>query len=75
MGNPGARTLRWLATSDFGISLVALRDFEDYAVSRGIPPTRQRVLAIVASGVFTSLAGALYAHYLGVASPDGHCHV
>lgn len=63
-------TMRWLATSDFGISLVALRDFEDYAVSRGIPPTRQRVLAIVASGVFTSLAGALYAHYLGVASPD-----
>jgi len=62
--------MRWLVTSDFGISLVALRDFEDYAVSRGIPPTRQRVLAIIASGVFTSLAGALYAHYLGVASPD-----
>jgi branched-chain amino acid transport system permease protein len=63
-------TLRWLITSDFGISLVALRDFEDYAVSRGIPPTHQRVAAIVISGVFTSLAGALYAHYLSVASPD-----
>jgi branched-chain amino acid transport system permease protein len=62
--------MRWLALSEFGLSLVALRDFEDYAVSRGVPAVRQRVLAIVASGVFTSLAGALYAHYLSVASPD-----
>lgn len=62
--------MRWLANSDFGMSLVALRDFEDYAVSRGVPAMRQRVVAIVASGVFTSLAGALYAHYLSVASPD-----
>jgi branched-chain amino acid transport system permease protein len=62
--------LRWLVTSDFGLSLVALRDFEDYAVSRGIPAVRQRVLAIVASSVFTSLAGGVYAHYLIVAAPD-----
>jgi len=62
--------LRWLATSDFGLSLIALRDFEDYAVSRGVPAVRQRVLAIVASSVFTSLAGGVYAHYLIVAAPD-----
>jgi branched-chain amino acid transport system permease protein len=62
--------MRWLVASDFGLSLIALRDFEDYAVSRGIPATRQRVAAIVASSVFTSLAGAVYAHYLIVASPD-----
>ena len=62
--------LRWLVTSDFGLSLIALRDFEDYAVSRGIPAVRQRVLAIVASSVFTSLAGGVYAHYLIVAAPD-----
>lgn len=62
--------LRWLATSSFGLSLVALRDNEPYAISRGIPATRQRVLAIVASSVPTSLAGGLYAHYLIVASPD-----
>ena len=63
-------TTRWLVRSDFGISLVALRDFEDYAISRGIPGTRQRILAIVASSIFTSLAGSIYAHYLIVASPD-----
>ena len=29
--------LRWVVSSDFGLSLVALRDFEEYAVSRGVP--------------------------------------
>lgn len=62
--------LRLLVRSNFGLSLIALRDFEDYAVSRGIPARRQRVLAIVASSIPTSLAGCLYAHYLIVASPD-----
>ena len=56
--------------SDFGLSLVALRDYEDYAISRGIPAVRQRVLAFAFSSVFTSLAGSLYAHYLIVAAPD-----
>ncbi len=62
--------MRWLATSNFGLSLVALRDDETYAMSRGIPARRQRVMAIVASSIPTSLAGCLYAHYLIVASPD-----
>ncbi|SDB24960.1 branched-chain amino acid ABC transporter permease [Bauldia litoralis] len=62
--------LRWLVRSDFGLSLVALRDNEAYAVSRGMSATRQRVLAMVASSLFTSAAGAVYAHYLIVASPD-----
>ena len=34
------------------------------------PGARQRVMAIVASSIPTSLAGCLYAHYLIVASPD-----
>ena len=62
--------LRLMATSSFGLSLVALRDYENFAISRGIPARRQRVLAIVASSIPTSLAGGLYAHYLIVASPD-----
>ena len=62
--------LRWLVRSDFGLSLVALRDNENYARSRGIPAARQRVLAMMASSVFTSIAGAIYAHYLIVASPE-----
>jgi branched-chain amino acid transport system permease protein len=62
--------MRWLAASNFGLSLVALRDYENYAVSRGVSARRQRVLAIVISSIPTSLAGCLYAHYLIVASPD-----
>ena len=62
--------LRWLVSSNFGLSLVALRDNESYAVSRGIPARRQRVLAMMISSIPTSLAGCIYAHYLIVASPD-----
>ncbi|MCO6049236.1 branched-chain amino acid ABC transporter permease [Mesorhizobium sp. RP14(2022)] len=62
--------LRFLVRSDFGLSIVALRDNEAYAVARGISATRQRVLAMVASSLFTAAAGAVYAHYLIVASPD-----
>ena len=62
--------LRLQVNSNFGLSLIALRDLESYAVSRGVPARRQRVMAMIASSVPTSLAGCLYAHYLIVASPD-----
>lgn len=62
--------LRALVRSDFGLSFVAIREFEEYAASRGVPVARQRLASLVVSAVFTSAAGAVYAHYLGVASPD-----
>ena len=62
--------LRRVVTSDFGLSLIALRDFEEYAVSRGVPLARQRFLAFLFSSIFTGVAGALYVHYLLVASPE-----
>ena len=62
--------LRRLVTSDFGLSLIALRDFEEYAVARGIPLARQRLLAFLFSSIFPGLAGGFYAHFLIVASPD-----
>jgi branched-chain amino acid transport system permease protein len=62
--------LRRLVTSDFGLSLVALRDFEEYAISRGIPLARQRFLAFLLSSIFPGITGALFAHYLIVASPE-----
>ncbi|MFN8591936.1 MAG: branched-chain amino acid ABC transporter permease [Thermomicrobiales bacterium] len=62
--------LRRVVTSDFGLSLIALRDFEEYAVSRGVPLARQRFLAFLYSAIFTGAAGAVYVHYLMVASPD-----
>ncbi|MCC8968900.1 branched-chain amino acid ABC transporter permease [Bradyrhizobium brasilense] len=62
--------LRWLVRSDFGLSIRALRDNEDYAVSRGIPIARQRLKALVASAFFTGLGGGFYVVYLRVASPE-----
>ena len=59
-----------LARSAFGKSLRALRDNPDYAAARGISVARQRVLVLVASAVFTGIAGGFYAIYLRVASPE-----
>lgn len=62
--------LRGLVATPFGKSLRALRDNEDYARSRGINIARQRTLALVASSLFTGIAGGFYAIYLRVASPE-----
>ena len=62
--------LRVIALSDFGRSIVALKENEDYAVARGVSIGRQRLLVLVASAIPTGIAGALYASYLRVASPD-----
>ncbi|NDV01270.1 branched-chain amino acid ABC transporter permease [Pseudoroseicyclus tamaricis] len=59
-----------LARSPFGKSLRAVRDNPDYAASRGISVARQRVLVLVASSVFTGIAGGFYAIYLRVAAPE-----
>jgi len=56
--------------SPFGKSLKAVRDAEDYAESRGISVSNQRILVLVLSAVFTGVAGGFYAIYLRVASPE-----
>lgn len=61
--------LHWLVRSPFGLSLVAARDAEDYAASRGIPLGRHRVIALAIGAVFTSASGAVFAMYLSSASP------
>ncbi len=61
--------LHWLVRSPFGLSLVAARDAEGYAASRGIPLGRQRVISLAIGAVFTSAAGAVFAMYLSSASP------
>lgn len=62
--------LRRLVTSDFGLSIKALRDNEDYGVARGIPIATQRLKALVASAFFAGVAGGFYVIYLRVASPE-----
>jgi len=62
--------LRRLVRSNFGVSIVALRDDEDYGVSRGISVARQRLLTMVASALVAGIAGGFYTIYLRVASPE-----
>ncbi len=62
--------LRMVVRSSFGRSIQALRDNEYYAISRGISVSRQRILTMAASAVFTGMAGGMYAAYLRVASPE-----
>jgi branched-chain amino acid transport system permease protein len=62
--------LTLVTNSPFGKSLKAVRDAEDYAAARGISVSRQRILVLVLSAIFTGVAGGYYAIYLRVASPE-----
>lgn len=62
--------LRVFVRSRAGASIVALRDNEEYAISRGVSIVRQRMLTLAASAFFTGIAGAFYAAYQRNASID-----
>ncbi len=62
--------VRSLVASDFGRTVVALRDNEPYAVSRGVAAARIRVQIFAASALFPGAVGAFYAYYVRSASPD-----
>lgn len=62
--------LRFIVKSDFGVSIRALRDNEDYALARGIFIGMQRLKVLMASAFFAGIAGGFYAIYLRVASPE-----
>jgi branched-chain amino acid transport system permease protein len=56
-----------LLRSGFGLSLIALRDNENLAASRGISRIRQQLFAFMLSGGVAGLTGALYVSYFRVA--------
>jgi branched-chain amino acid transport system permease protein len=59
-----------LVKSNFGLSIVALKDYEEYAISRGVKFGRQLILSFAASSLFTGVAGAIMAFYLTSLSPE-----
>lgn len=59
-----------LLRSPTGRAFMAVRDSETSAVSMGISLLRTKTLAFTLSGVFTGLAGALFAHRIGHLAPD-----
>lgn len=60
----------WFSRSRFGWRVIALRDNEPYAVSRGVPLSRIRLATFVFSAIFPGAIGAVYAQYVRSASPD-----
>lgn len=52
-----------------GLAFIAMRDADTFAQAIGVNEYRYKLLAFVASAVFTAVAGGVYAHYTGVVTP------
>lgn len=62
--------MRRLVHSRPGRAFVALREHESLAMAVGVNPWHYSIAAWVLGGTFAGLAGALYAHYSAVITPD-----
>jgi branched-chain amino acid transport system permease protein len=62
-------TTSWLIRSRLGYGCRAIRFDEDSAANCGIPTMRYKVSMWIISATFTSLAGGIYAHWLGYIEP------
>jgi branched-chain amino acid transport system permease protein len=62
--------LRRITRSEFGLTLKALREDEIAAESIGVDTNRYKLTVFTVSAFFAGIAGALFAHYQGLVSPD-----
>lgn len=60
----------WIAASPLGTFMRAIKDDELRAESIGIDTTKVKLLVFTLTSAVTGLAGAFYAHYLVVLSPN-----
>ena len=60
----------WIHSSRFGYRLRAIRENENTAMAVGVNPALDKLLALLPSAVFTSLAGSMYASYFSFVGPD-----
>ena len=56
--------------SRYGRAIIAMRDNKYYAMARGVSEARTRLVTLMASALFTGIAGGFYGSYVRVASPD-----
>jgi branched-chain amino acid transport system permease protein len=62
--------LVWIVASRTGLALKAIRDSEMAADSLGVDPIRYKLIAFLVSSFVAGIAGAYYAHYLHILTPD-----
>ncbi len=62
--------IKRLIDSEFGISLKSMREDETGAESIGIDTSRHKLTVFMISAFFAGFAGALYAHYVRLISPE-----
>jgi branched-chain amino acid transport system permease protein len=60
----------WIHHSRFGYQLRSIRENEDTAMAVGVNPAADKLLALLPSALFTSLAGSLYGSYFSFIGPD-----
>ncbi|MGE0777714.1 MAG: branched-chain amino acid ABC transporter permease [Mycolicibacterium sp.] len=61
---------QWMSNSEFGSKLRAMRENEELAKALGINTPNLASIAFVVSASMASMAGALYAHFVGFIAPD-----
>jgi ABC-type branched-subunit amino acid transport system permease subunit len=59
----------WVRYSKYGLSLIAIRDDEDRALSLGIQAGRYKLIAYVLSSFFIGMVGAVLIYYTGTVYP------
>jgi branched-chain amino acid transport system permease protein len=62
-------TIFWLTRSRFGFGLIAIRENEEGAAVMGVNTTLFKILAFTLSGVFSALAGGIYAYWITFIDP------
>jgi branched-chain amino acid transport system permease protein len=62
-------TVLWLTRSRFGFGLIAIRENEEGAAVMGVNTTLFKILAFALSGVFSALAGGIYAYWITFIDP------
>ena len=62
-------TVAWIASSRFGMGLIAIREDEDAAAVMGVNTTLYKIAALVLSALFTALAGGIHAYWITFIDP------
>lgn len=62
-------TVAWIASSRFGMGLIAIREDEDAAAVMGVNTTMYKIVALVLSALFTALAGGIHAYWITFIDP------